>query len=198
MRLIGLTGGIATGKSEVARMLAARGATIIDADELAREVVRPGQPALAQIVERFGAQMLNDDGTLDRTGLAKVVFADPQARADLERITHGRIGELIQQRIAAAFAHDAHLVVVDIPLLFESRRADMFEGTLLVYAPRDVQLQRLMSRDGITREGAEQRLEAQLPIDEKRARATWVIDNGGDVADTEQQLGAWWAEEIGT
>jgi dephospho-CoA kinase len=198
MRLIGLTGGIATGKSEVARMLAARGATIIDADELAREVVRPGQPALAQIVERFGAQMLNDDGTLDRTGLAKVVFAEPQARADLERITHGRIGELIQQRIAAAFAHDAHLVVVDIPLLFESRRADMFEGTLLVYAPRDVQLQRLMSRDGITREEAEQRLEAQLPIDEKRARASWVIDNGGDVADTEQQLTAWWAEEIGT
>jgi dephospho-CoA kinase len=197
MRLIGLTGGIATGKSEVARMLAARGATIIDADELAREVVRPGQPALAQIVERFGAQMLNDDGTLDRTGLAKVVFADPEARVELERITHARIGELIQQRIAAAFAHDAHLVVVDIPLLFEGRRDDMFEGTLLVYAPRDVQLQRLMSRDGISLEEAEQRIVAQLPIDEKRARATWVIDNGGDVADTEQQLAGWWAEEIG-
>jgi dephospho-CoA kinase len=197
MRLIGLTGGIATGKSEVARMLAAHGATIIDADELAREVVRPGQPALAQIVERFGVQMLNDDGTLDRTGLAKVVFADPQARADLERITHARIGELIQQGIAAAFARDAHLVVVDIPLLFEGRRDDMFEGTLLVYAPRDVQLRRLMSRDGIGREEAEQRLGAQLPIDEKRARATWVIDNSGAVADTEQQLAAWWAEEIG-
>ena len=198
MRLIGLTGGIATGKSEVARMLAARGATIIDADELAREVVRPGQPALAQIVERFGAEMLNADGTLDRTRLAQVVFAHPQARRQLEHITHARIGELIQQRIAAAFAHDAQLVVVDIPLLFESRRDDVFEGTLLVYAPRDVQLQRLMSRDGLSREDAEQRLEAQLPIEEKRSKATWVIDNSGELADTEQQLAAWWAEEIGT
>lgn len=197
MRLIGLTGGIASGKSEVAHMLAARGATVIDADELAREVVAPGTPGLARIVERFGADMLRDDGTLDRSRLAAVVFADPEARRDLERITHPRITELMQQRIADAFARDAHLVVVDVPLLFEGRRDDLFEATLLVYAPREVQLERLMSRDGFSREEAEQRLGAQLPIDDKRERATWVIDNSGDLDDTERQIASWWAEEIG-
>jgi len=197
MRLIGLTGGIATGKSTVARMLAERGATVIDADELARRVVEPGQPAYAAVVERFGAEVVNPDGTLDRGRLGAVVFADPNARRDLERITHTRIGELMQRRIADAFAHDAPVAVVDIPLLYEATRDDMFEGVLLVYAPRASQLRRMVSRDGFSEAEAIARLDAQLPIESKRDLATWVIDNGGDLRDTERQVAAWWGEEIG-
>jgi dephospho-CoA kinase len=197
MRLIGLTGGIATGKSTVARMLAERGATVIDADELARRVVEPGQPAYAAVVERFGAEVVKPDGTLDRGRLGAVVFADPNARRDLERITHTRIGELMQRRIADAFAHDAPVAVVDIPLLYEATRDDMFEGVLLVYAPRAEQLRRMVSRDGFSEAEATARLDAQLPIESKRNLATWVIDNGGDLRDTERQVAAWWGEEIG-
>jgi dephospho-CoA kinase len=194
MRLIGLTGGIATGKSTVARMLHARGATIIDADELAREVVRPGTPALRDITARFGIGILDTGGALDRAALADIVFADDTARRDLERITHPRVVELMQQRIADAFARDAPLVIVDIPLLFETGRDGMFEATLLVHAPPDVQLQRIMARDGLSEADARRRLEAQLPIEDKRARATWVIENRDDLADTERQVAAWWDE----
>jgi dephospho-CoA kinase len=197
MRLIGLTGGIATGKSTVARMLTDRGATVVDADELARRVVEPGQPAYAAVVERFGPEVVNADGTLDRGRLGAVVFADPDARRDLERITHGRIGELMQRRIADAVAHDAPVTVVDIPLLYEATRDDMFEGVLLIYAPRAEQLRRMMLRDGFSESEATARLDAQLPIESKRNLATWVIDNGGDLRDTERQVAAWWGEEIG-
>jgi dephospho-CoA kinase len=192
MRLIGLTGGIATGKSTVDRMLAARGATVIDADRLAREAVRPGEPALDAIIERFGKGVLQSDGTLDRSRLGAIVFADENARHDLDRITHPRIAELTQERIAAALAGDAPLVVVDIPLLFENARETMFEGVLVVYAPVSVQVERLRERNGLDERAALQRLAAQLPIDEKRARATWVINNSGDTAATEQAVAAWW------
>lgn len=192
MRLIGLTGGIATGKTTVDRMLAARGATVIDADELAREVVQPGEPALDEIVKRFGKDVLQADGTLDRPRLGAIVFADAGARHDLDRITHPRIGELTQERIATALAGDAPLVVVDIPLLFENGRETMFEGVLVVYAPESVQVRRLRDRNGLDETAALQRLAAQLPIEEKRARATWVIDNSGGPAATEQAVAAWW------
>jgi len=192
MRLIGLTGGIATGKSTVARMLAAHGATIIDADQLAREVVEPGQPALAEIINRFGPAVIAADGALDRAALGTIVFADAGARRDLERITHPRIGALTQERIAAALARDADLVVVGVPLLFENDRADMFEGVLLTYAPEDVQVQRLMQRDGLDAVAARRRLDAQMPIEDKRARATWIIDNGGAIEATQQQVDRWW------
>ncbi len=197
MRLIGLTGGIATGKSTVARMLTDRGATLVDADELARRVVERDQPAYAAVVERFGSEVVNPDGTLDRGRLGAVVFADPKARRDLERITHARIGELMQRRIADAFARDAPVTIVDIPLLYEATRDDMFEGVLLIYAPRAEQLRRMMSRDGFSEAEAIARLDAQLPIESKRNLATWVIDNGGDLRDTERQVAAWWGEEIG-
>ena len=197
MRLIGLTGGIATGKSTVAGMLAERGATVIDADELARRVVEPGQPAYTAVVERFGSEVVNPDGTLNRGRLGAVVFADPSARRDLERITHSRIGELMQRGIADAIAHDAPVAVVDIPLLYEATRDDMFEGVLLVYAPRADQLRRMVSRDRFSEAEATARLDAQLPIEAKRDLATWVIDNSGDLRDTERQVAAWWGEEIG-
>jgi dephospho-CoA kinase len=196
MRLIGLTGGIATGKSTVDRMLAAHGATVIDADELAREAVRPGEPTLDRVIERFGADVKAPDGSLDRGRLGKIVFADSDARHDLERITHPRIIELTQERVAAALAGTAPLVVVDIPLLFENAREGMFEGVLLVYAPPGVQVQRLHERNQLDETEARQRLAAQLPIDEKRARATWIIDNSGEEAATQRAVDAWWETNV--
>jgi dephospho-CoA kinase len=196
MRLIGVTGGIATGKSTVDAMLAAHGAAIIDADELAREVVLPGEPALAEVAQRFGAEMLRPDGTLDRARLGAIVFADPDARRDLERITHPRIAELTQERIAQALAGPAPVVAVDIPLLFENGREALFEGVLLVYAPQDVQVRRMRERNGLDTAAAAQRLAAQMPIDEKRARATWVIDNSGDRETTARAVEAWWEATV--
>jgi dephospho-CoA kinase len=196
MRLIGLTGGIATGKSSVDRMLAARGATVIDADALAREAVLPGEPTLERVVRRFGTGVLQPDGALDRRLLGEIVFADPQARHDLERITHPRIIELSQQRIATALASDAPLVVVDIPLLYEGERDTTFQDVLVVYAPPNVQIRRLRDRNGLDETAAQQRLDAQLPIDEKRRRATWVIDNSGDLEATEREVDAWWSAVV--
>jgi dephospho-CoA kinase len=196
MRLIGVTGGIATGKSTVDRMLEAHGATVIDADELAREVVVAGEPALDEVAARFGRELILPDGTLDRTRLAAIVFADPDARRDLERITHPRILELMQERIAAALAGPAPLVAVDIPLLFENAREGMFEGVLLVYAPREVQLRRLHERDGLDETAALQRLAAQLPIAEKRARATWVVENTDGLDATQRAVDRWWETAV--
>ena len=198
MRLIGLTGGIATGKTTVNRMLAARGAAVIDADELAREAVRPGEPTLERVIEHFGAGILRADGSLDRARLGAIVFADPTARRDLEAITHPRILELMHERIAAAMAGDAPLVVVDIPLLFENGRETLFEGVLLVYAPPDIQVRRLHERNQLDETAALQRLSAQLPIDEKRARATWVIDNSGSPDATQREVDAWWDSVVVT
>jgi dephospho-CoA kinase len=196
MRLIGLTGGIATGKSSVATMLAARGATVIDSDALAREAVLPGEPTLERVVQRFGTGVLLPDGTLDRRQLGEIVFADATARHDLEGITHPRIVELSQQRVAVALASDAPLVAVDIPLLYEGERESTFPGVLVVYAPPEVQIRRLRERNGLDEVAAQQRLDAQLPIDEKRRRATWVIDNSGDLDATERQVDAWWAAVV--
>ncbi|MGH7686689.1 MAG: dephospho-CoA kinase [Candidatus Dormibacteria bacterium] len=192
MHLIGLTGGIATGKSVVAAELARLGATVIDADALAREVVVPGQPGLTAIIERFGPDVLLQDGSLDRAHLGSIVFADEGARRDLERITHPRVRELMMRRIGEAIAADAELIVSEVPLLFETRSVDMYEGVLLVYAPSEVQLTRLMARDGVDEDSARQRLAAQIPIDEKRDRATWVIDNTGTIDETRTAVQRWW------
>jgi dephospho-CoA kinase len=196
MRVIGLTGGIATGKSTVAGMLAARGAVVIDADLLAREAIAPGQPGFDEVLARFGREIVDDSGAVDRAALGAIVFADPAARAELEAITHPRIGALMQARLRDALASPAPLAVADIPLLFENGRDAAFPQTLLVYAPAEVQLQRLRERDGLDSQAARQRLDAQMPIDEKRARATWVIDNGGSVDDTTAQVGAWWDDVV--
>ncbi len=192
MRLIGVTGGIATGKSTVGALLAAHGAAVIDADLIAREVVLPGEPALAEVAQRFGDDMLLPDGTLDRARLGALVFADADARRDLERITHPRITASMQERIAQALAGPAPLVAVDIPLLFENARESLFEGVLLVYAPRDVQIRRMRERNGLDAEAAVQRLAAQIPIDEKRDRATWIIDNSSGLEATSRAVDAWW------
>jgi dephospho-CoA kinase len=192
MRLIGVTGGIATGKSTVDALLAAHGAAVIDADLLAREVVLPGEPALAEVAQRFGREMLQADGSLDRARLGALVFADADARRDLERITHPRITALMEDRIAQALAGPAPLVAVDIPLLFENARESLFEGVLLVYAPRDVQVRRMRERNGLDADAALQRLAAQIPIDAKRDRATWIIDNSNGLEATSRAVDAWW------
>ena len=194
--VIGLTGGIATGKSTVAALLASRGAVIVDADRIAREVVEPGTEGLAAVVERFGPEVLRPDGTLDRERVGAIVFGDAAARADLEAILHPRIRLLMAERIGAGLASGAPLVVADIPLLYESGRAGDFPEVLLVYADEAAQLRRLMERDGLSEDAARQRLAAQLPIDGKRSRATWVIDNTGTRDETEAAVDRWWRDNV--
>jgi dephospho-CoA kinase len=196
MRLIGLTGGIATGKSTVASMLADRGAVLVDADSIAHDVLSPGAAAFEDVVALFGANVLDDTGSVDRTALGGIVFADPALRAELERITHPRIQALMQQRIVEALDSTAPLVVADIPLLFEREREGEFPGVMLVYAPPAVQLRRIADRDGLDDLSARRRLAAQLPIDVKRNRATWVIDNSGSRASTAAQVETWWHEVV--
>jgi dephospho-CoA kinase len=195
-RVVGLTGGIGTGKSTVARMLAARGAVVIDADAIVHELQATGTPMLAALAAAFGPGILRPDGALDRAQLGQRVFADPAARRRLGEITHPAVGREMLRRLEAARVAGAPLVVMDNPLLFEgrARRAGAAAGdptpeTILVYAPAEVQIARQMARDGVTRSYAEQRLAAQMPIEEKRALATWVIDNSGALEETERQVG---------
>ena len=197
MRIIGLTGGIATGKSTVAAMLAGRGAAVVDADRIAREVVEPGTPGLEAIVGAFGHQVLTPSGELDRESLAAVVFADPESRRRLEAITHPLILARMADRIADLAESGPPLIAVDVPLLFEGdHQSDFPGGVLLVYADATTQLQRLRERGGLSDESARQRLAAQLPIDRKRNLATWVINNGGSRTDTEKAVDLWWRDNV--
>ncbi len=196
MRVIGLTGGIGTGKSTVALLLAEHGAALVDADLVARDVVRPGEPALVEIAARFGDAVLCPDGTLDRVVLGNIVFANVTARHDLESITHPRIHQRMAAQIAAALAGKPPLVVVDVPLLFENDRAADFDGVLLVYANAATQLQRIRVRDGLDDNAIRERLAAQLPLEEKRQRATWVIDNNGSPDQTRARVDTWWRDNV--
>jgi dephospho-CoA kinase len=192
---IGLTGGIATGKSTVANLLVQRGALLIDLDRIAREIVEPGQPALEQIAQRFGQAVLQADGTLDRKKLGAIVFADPGKRKALEQITHPAIRAVMKQRMEHyRTTEPGRLTVVDVPLLYESGLVSYFEKIMVVYVPRQAQLERLMRRDKLSREEAEKRLNAQMDIEEKKRRADYVIDNSGSLEDTERQVAAFWRE----
>ncbi|HWU86988.1 MAG TPA: dephospho-CoA kinase, partial [Kofleriaceae bacterium] len=182
VHVIGLTGGIASGKSTVARLLAARGAAIVDADLLARRVVEPGQPALAELVARFGPSIITPDGQLDRKRLGALAFADPAARADLGRITHPRITAASAAEIATWADAGAGVVFYEAALLVENRAHLGLAALVVVAAAPEVQLARLMSRDGMSEEEARARIAAQAPLAEKRAAATWVIENDGDDA----------------
>ncbi|MED4599169.1 dephospho-CoA kinase [Paenibacillus validus] len=192
---IGLTGGIACGKSTVAAMLVRRGALLVDADRIAREVVEPGTPVLAKVIERFGADLLQEDGSLNRKKLGERIFGDPEARRDLEGLLHPSIRATMRERMRAyENEFPDRLVVVDIPLLYESGLQSMVERVMVVYVPREVQLMRLMARDGLSPEQAEQRLQSQMPIEEKRRLADIVIDNTGSLEETEKQIEAFWKE----
>lgn len=189
---IGLTGGIASGKSTVAAMLQQRGARIIDADQLARDVVLPGEPALAAIREAFGDTVLTDEGTLNRPRLGELVFQQPDKLKQLENILHPVIRQRMREQIAEHEADNpSGLVVADIPLLFETGQESTYrdKGILVVYIPQELQVERLMARGaGMDREQAEKRVSLQMDIEEKRRRADWVIDNSGSIGDTERQV----------
>jgi len=182
VHVIGLTGGIASGKSTVSRMLAERGAAIVDADLLARQVVEPGQPALAELVARFGTGILTPDGVLDRKRLGAIAFSDPVARADLNRITHPRIAAASAAAIATWADAGASVVFYEAALLVENRTHLGMAALLVVAASEAVQLQRLMNRDGIDEAAARARIASQAPLADKLAAATWVIQNDHDEA----------------
>ncbi len=191
MLRVALTGGIGSGKSTVSDLLAAHGAVVIDADVLAREVVEPGTPALAAIVERFGPSVLADS-ELDRAALGAIVFADPSARADLESIVHpavrARSAEL--ERLAPSDA----IVVHVIPLLAESRGRKGFDVVVVVDTPRGQQLDRLIRQRGLSREDAERRMRAQASRDQRIALADIVVPNQGTVAELKERVSKLWAD----
>lgn len=184
LRLFGLTGGIGSGKSTVARRFRARGLPVIDADELAREVVLPGTPGLAAIVERFGSDVLAPDGTLDRKLLAGRVFGDDEARRALNAITHPRVGALSAERTQALAARGEPLACYEVPLLFEGKLAEALRPIVVVTTSVDIQVSRAMARDGATREEIEARIRAQMPLEEKTRLADYVIDNSGPLGAT--------------
>lgn len=189
MRLYGLTGGIATGKSTVARAFVARGVPLIDADVVAREVVAPGQPALEAIARRFPG-VVRPDGTLDRQALGARIFADPTERAALDAITHPKIREAVLARTVALAEAGAPRALYDAPLLIENRLHEGLDGVVLVVVPREVQRARLMARNGLSEAEADARIDSQMPLDDKRRFATWIIDNSGPVEATEAQVEA--------
>lgn len=193
MHVYGLTGGIGTGKSTVAKLLAEKGAVVIDADAIAREVVAPGSDGLVEIVRHFGIDVLEPDGALNRTKLGEIVFADPEKRKRLEGITHPRIFRHIGVRIAAAAEEGREVAVLDVPLLFETgaTRAAV-EKVIVAYAPRAVQEARVAARDPLPPEQIQARIAAQMDIEEKRRLADYVIDNSGTLEATKKQVDELW------
>lgn len=188
---VGLTGGIASGKSTVSRLLAAHGAFIVDADVVAREVVEPGTPALAQIVADFGDGVLHPDGSLDRDALGAVVFSDREANEKLRAITHPAIGARVVQMIAPVSGTDA-IVVLDAPLLVEAGWTGM--PLIVVAADADVQVERMVRDRDMTEADAGARMSAQAPLEDKLAKADIVIWNNGSLADLEARVDEVWAE----
>lgn len=186
--VVGLTGGIASGKSTVAEMIGRRGIAVVDADLLAREVVAPGSDGLAEISERFGEAVVRDDGSLDRKKLGAIVFADADARADLNRITHPRIAAASQRELAALAAAGEELAIYEAALIVENGIHRGLDALIVVAVDEDVQVARLTTRDGIDEEAARARITAQLPLADKVAAADYVVDNSGALAETERRV----------
>lgn len=203
-QLIGLSGGIGSGKSSVLRMLAELGASVIDADAIVHELQAPGTPMLVRLAETFGEELIRPDGSLDREGLGAIVFRDADARQRLNAIVHPAVGAEMARRTQAAVEAGAAVVVLDIPLLFEgvqraggAASAFDFAATVLVWVPPELQIERTMARDGCDRAEARRRMDAQLPIDEKRDLADYVIDNSGSLAQTQAQVRELYRELVG-
>ena len=191
MILVGLTGGIGSGKSTVSAALAARGAVIIDADAIGRELQQPGQPLLQTLAERFGAKILTADGALDRPALAAIAFSDPEALKDLNAIVHPVIGAEVGRRIVAA-SHTEQVVVMDIPLLTENPREGL-QGIVVVDVPEETQVERLVQFRGFSEADARARIAQQATREARLATATFVVDNSGDLAALAPQVDALWA-----
>lgn len=191
--LIGLTGGIATGKSTVSAMFKERGAKIVDADQIAREVVQPGTIGAQKIAERFGEEFLTEHGEVNRSKLAALVFRDEQARNDLNGLLHPLIRRKMREDTEEIFRLDPQAIVIwDVPLLFESQLTDRVDQVIVVYIPESMQIERLMHRNQLTREEAVQRIRSQWSIEKKKLLADFVIDNQGSIEKTERQVDQLW------
>ena len=188
MQLIGLTGGIATGKSTVSALFKKAGAMIIDADQIARAVVKKGLPAYREIVAQFGRKVLLSDEEINRTMLGDIIFNDPQKKQLLNSIVHPHVNEEVNRQIKLTQkAHPDAVVILDVPLLIEAGLHDNLNEIIVVYAPQDIQIQRLMQRDHISEADALARVQSQMPIEEKKKLATLVIDNSGTIENTRSQ-----------
>jgi len=189
--LVGLTGGIGSGKSTVARMLEERGAVVFDADLLAREAVEPGTPGHAAVIERFGADVLAPGGALDREALASIVFADPSARRDLEQIVHPEVRRLFAEG-SEAYRDTDRIVVFSAPLLVETGMHTAFEILVVVSATVATQIERLMRQRGMSEAAIRARIDAQAPLEDKAAVADFLVGNGGTIAELENQVERLW------
>lgn len=197
MKIIGLTGGIACGKSTVSKVLRTLGAAIIDADALAHELAQPKQPIFNVYVERFGREVVTVDGTLDRAAVARRVFADPVVRAEVDAVTHPLIRAAAEERLRAAELEQKRAAVLDVPLLFEAGWDTLADETWVVALPEEEQLARLLARDKTMCESdARARIAAQMPLREKCARADVVIDNSGTKEEVREYIGELWKERI--
>ncbi|MEU9604238.1 dephospho-CoA kinase [Streptomyces sp. NPDC048057] len=192
MLSVGLTGGIGAGKSEVSRLLESYGAVLVDADKIAREVVEPGTPGLAAVVEEFGADILTSDGALDRPKLGSIVFADPERLAALNAIVHPLVGA--RSRELSEAAGESDVVVHDVPLLTENGLASLYDLVVVVDAAPQTQLDRLVNLRGMAESEARARMAAQATREQRRAIADLVIDNDGPLAGLEPQVRSLWAE----
>jgi dephospho-CoA kinase len=188
MLVVGLTGGIASGKSTVSRYLQEVGIPVICADELAREAVKPGSPGLEEIRRVFGDEVVDKDGNLDRKAVGRIVFGDESKRKVLESIIHPRVAEEKDRIMTVLEEQGNSMVVVDVALLYETGWQRHFDLVIVVYVPKDTQEERLMSRDRISREAAASRIGAQLPIQKKKEMADRIVDNTGDLAHTYAQV----------
>ena len=195
MLKVGLTGGIASGKSTVSEAFARLGAKVLDADEVAREVVLPGKPAWTKLRHTFGSEFFHPDGRLNRSKLRRLVFADPEQRSRLNAIVHPEVMREIDFRFEQLTSSAEHAVVlVDVPLLLEVEAADRFDRVVVVYVNETVQLDRLMERDGLSAEEASQALSTQIPLRDKVKQADFVIDNSGTLEETQAQVQKVWEE----
>ncbi|HEY8853946.1 MAG TPA: dephospho-CoA kinase [Candidatus Dormibacteraeota bacterium] len=191
MKLVGLTGGVGSGKSTVAAMLRELGAEVVDADEASHAAYEPGTPGFAAVVRDFGEGYVRK-GRIDRKALGELVFKDPDARRRLNAIVHPLVRDWMAQRTAEALERGADVVVQDVPLLFENKLEELFPTVVLVWVPQEVQVERLVGGRGFTPERAREVIAAQIPIDEKRSRATHVIDNSGTKESTRVQVERVW------
>jgi dephospho-CoA kinase len=195
MLKVGLTGGIASGKSTVSEAFARLGAKVLDADEVAREVVLPGKPAWTKLRHTFGSEFFHPDGRLNRNKLRRLVFANPEERSKLNAIVHPEVMKEINSRFEQLTSSAEHAVVlVDIPLLIEVGVAHRFDKVVVVYANESVQVMRLMQRDGLSREEARQALSVQIDLRGKAKKADFVIDNSGTPGETQAQVEKVWQE----